>query len=243
MIRLEVEYRGNKKEIKVYNEWDVDPDEVVSDPHTITSDDIEKYFKFQDGSGWYSIIRGVNRFAVRTDLCVIRKNDYLHCAKVQYPYTNYSGSFKTEEHELVRPFNKMETRLVSRLKEGKKIKYLTKRLRVLTIRKLKEQMKKLGIDERKIANLLLNAAQKGNQKIQAIDRLAYLGGVRLEPSPNDSNKNRPLFQQINNSMTIQQQRRAKIEDIPTGNEIKKAIKDTREKEEIPVEKLQYEHEA
>lgn len=243
MIKLEVEYKKNKRGITVYNEWDVDHRKVVKNANEATKEDVGKFYKFPDGSGWYSKICGVNRYAVRTELCTVRKKDYLHCARVKYPYTNYSGAFKTEEHELVRPFNKMEKRLVNRLKRGQKIKYLTKRLRVLTIKKLQNQMQKLGIDERKIAELLLNAAKKGNQKIQAIDRLAYLGGVKLEPEPNQDSKKRPLFQQINNNMTIQQQRRAEIQHVPTGKQIKEAVEVVNEEEGVEVDKLQYEHEA
>jgi hypothetical protein len=237
MIEIEVRYKQRVKILTVYNEWDIDEKEIVG--VEATKADAGKYFKFDDGSGWYSKIVGVTPLAIRTEICIVRKDDYVHQAKVQYPQTSYSGAFKTEEHELVRPFNKPERRCVYRLMHDQPIKYLTKRIKMLTLKGLQAKLEDKGIDEEFIINLLINSASKGNEKVKSISILARIGGIELEPN-NTPNHPKALF--VQNNLTIQDQRRNRTAELPSTTLLKEMIAQTKDKIDEVVETVPFQKE-
>jgi hypothetical protein len=202
MIKVLVYLKGDHKLVSVYHRWDIDNEEDIVGIEA-TKEDIGKFFDFKDGSGWYGKIRGVNDIAIRTNMCVVRKKDYVHQSHIRFPHTNYSGVMRTEEHELVRPFTRTEKGLTGCLLKGKRLKYLSERVKMLTMKKLQEGLKDNGINEDEILDLLKNAARKGNEKIKAITILARIGGVELEAPKTVS---QPLLN-VNNNFTIQDRRR------------------------------------
>jgi len=238
MIEIEVRYKQKLKILTVYNKWDLKDDEIVG--IEATKEDKGKYFKFDDGSDWYSKILGVTPLAIRTEICIVRIADYVHQAKVQYPQTSYSGAFKTEEHELVRSFNKPEQRCVYRLMHDQPIKYLTKRIKMLTLKNLQAKLDDKGIDEAFIINLLINSASKGNEKVKSIAILARIGGVELEPH---SGPGAPKALFVQNNLTIQDQRRSQTAELPGTTSLKEMIAQTRDKLDEVVEVVDFEKEV
>jgi len=223
-MQIEVKYREKTKIVDVYHQWDIKKDEIVG--VKATKKDIGKYFEFDDGSGWFSKIIGVTPLAVRTEICIVRVADYVHMSKVQYPQTSYSGAYKTEEHDFVREFNRPEHRCVYRLMHEQPIKYLTKRIKMLTVKKLQDKLKSNGVDENFIVGLLVNAASKGNEKVKAIGMLARIGGVNLEPQLSPPGI-KGMF--VQNNLTIQNQRRNEMEELPAGTSLKAMIAQTKDK--------------
>ncbi len=236
-----MKYREKTRVLTIYHRWDIaNEDEIVGTE--ATKADIGKYFEFNDGSGWFSKVIGATPLAIRTEICIVRVDDYVHQSRVQFPQTSYSGAYKTEEHELVRPFNKPEKRCVYRLTHGQEIKYLTKRIKKMTVEKMAEAAKTLGVNEEKIIKLLLGAAEKGNEKVNAIDRLARIGGTELGRRQ-DKLPTGGLFVQQN--LTIQGQRRNpqnQIEDLPSGSELKKLIREAQTKLGDAIEDAKFERE-
>jgi len=219
MLKVEVMYRENRKIVVVYQEWDISPDEIAGEK--ITKDDIGKFYKYNDGSGWYSPILGVSNLSIRTELGVVRRDDYVHQSIVKYPGTSYSGCHRNEEHDYLRSFSVAEQHCAYRLLHDKPVKYLTKRVKMLTLKKLQEKLHNKQIDEEFIIDLLVNAASKGNEKIKAITILSRIGGVELEPPKQPAGKT-PLFLQQNNFTTIQDQRRNMME-LPNSKSLKEMI--------------------
>jgi len=225
MIQLEVTYKQNLKLIEIPHVWDIPEEQKVYDAHAITKDDKGKYYVFDDGSNWCSRIFSVSPTVVRTYLCVVRRDDYIHQAKIHYPYTSYSGVKQTEEHHLIRAYTVGERKVSDLIVSGQKdMEVMTPRVKMLTMEKLGNSMVERGLGQDFIIDSLKNAAVKGNEKIKAIKILARILGVELEPNEMGGGKGNTY-----NNLTIQDQRRQGLltterrENMPNINEIKNVV--------------------
>ncbi|HPK40434.1 MAG TPA: hypothetical protein PKZ69_02335 [Candidatus Cloacimonadota bacterium] len=221
MIKLNVTYKNQTKEVTLYNEWDIKQDEVV-DRDFITMDDQKgKYLLYDDGWNLYTRINGktIKAFSVGTGL--VKRYDYTSFSRIHLPHTNYSGARSYDEHPICRPYRRAEYLAAGTfLKTNRRVK-LTPRIRFLIKEKMVEALKKRGITEEFIVDRLIrevdNMRGRGADRLEALAMLSRTAGIELERSAMpQTTMNQPLFQQFNISGgTIQDQRRK----IPTRNEL------------------------
>ena len=216
MIEIEVAYRKTQKTVTVYNEWDVS-DNVIdcNEPDRFNIKEYrDKLVKYNDGWNLYAKIRGGTQNALITGMGILKKADYCQFSRIQYPFTNYSGSHSYDEHKLSRPYRAIETLTAGKfIKQTSKVK-LTPRIRTIVKDKLNDIAVQYGIDSDWIVTRLIREADnmrgRGADRIEAIKLLARTRGVELEKqNTNQVVMNQPLFQQFNGN--IQDERRRTIE--------------------------------
>jgi len=224
MLQILTQYNGRRKLVKVYQEWDIDGEEVVEFADC-TAADKGKLARFTDGSGWFVRVLGCSDLAVKTEAGTFRKADVVQCSKIKWPGGNYSGVPSADEHPGVRPYTRREKAFATRLINGTLgDKKVTKRIRMLTMEKLSETAEKYGVDEDWVVSKFHEMAEntRGKHAFQAVVTLARMRGVELNQTTKDDGK-RPmgLFQQNNfYAGTIQEARRR---EIPTKSDLKGMI--------------------
>jgi hypothetical protein len=225
MLIYTVRYRHKVKDVVLYHRWDLEPDQIVT-VNQADFNDKGKYLDFDDGSGLYSKILSVTKISIRTEACVVRREDIVHTCRFHYPQTAYSGFHKREEHELIRGFRPQEIRTAHRMIKGYQVKYATPRIKVLVMKKISEKLKEKGatldwaID--KLKGLAESKRGTIGDKHKVILSIMRAHGVELEGARALSNNkgNAPLLQQFN-QFNIQQNRRQN--QLPDKNEMKDII--------------------
>lgn len=212
MIVYEVKYKKKTAQVRLYNRWDVDDEEVV-DPLEITDQcQRDKYVAYTDGFDVFAKIKGRTVMAFATETGVVKRKDYCRFSRIQYPYTNYSGARSYDEHPLSRPYRRAEYLACGNfIKRNIKIK-MTPRIRKMTKDKLIGLLDDKNIDADWIVTRLIREADhmrgRGADRLEAIKILARIKGQELEkPTGTQTVMHQPLFQQFNQANTIQDQRR------------------------------------
>ena len=199
MLKLLLKYKNKEKYVTVYHRWDIDEGSIVT-RDTVNKESVGCYYEFDDGSGWYSIIRGVSDMAVRTELRVVRRNDYIHQSIPNFPGTNYSGAFKREEHKAIMPYKHQEFFYANRLIAGYNVKYITPRIKMIALEKLKQKLIDQGVNEQWIAdNLVKLFESKGTirDKLDVIKSISRIHGMEIDRPLLPSGGKAPLLQQFN----------------------------------------------
>ena len=195
MIEYEVQYKESRRTVYLYQEWDVQGSDIVG--WNCTKADVGKYIGFDDGSELYTKIVGVSDEAIRTEIGVFRRDDIVHCCVPKWPNSNYSGVLSKEEHHLVRPYSPREKGTVTRLINGENIptKFITPRIKMLTIEKMKQAAEARGVDEDYIIGKIFDGSQNPNGKNFpfCIKVLARVNDIDIENVPKDTDKALPLF--------------------------------------------------
>ncbi|MHB0929314.1 MAG: hypothetical protein ACYC3W_10535, partial [Candidatus Nanopelagicales bacterium] len=214
-----------------YNSWDVDPGDVV-EWDSCTPADKGKLIMFDDGSEWYTKILNVCDSAVKTETGTYKRADFVHCCNIKWPGGFYSGVPAKEEHPLVRAYTQFEKAMSTRMIRGSypKDKTPSKRILMLTVEKLQEQITRYGVNEEWAIAHLKKWVETGNRHAyQALSALMRIEGVELNQQTGDGGKKPvPLFQQFNQNITIQEARRQ--ETLPPPSEIRDLIRMTQPEE-------------
>ena len=225
--------RTRIRTVMLYHEWDLRDKEIVSDARAVTAADKGKFFAFNDGSGWHDEIIAANEYYVYGKCTIIRKNDIVWQCKPNCVTTNYSGVRKGEEHQHVRPYHPMEKSLSTKIINGtiSDKAYVTTRIRVLTLDRIKEKLQDKGVNEEWLVARLLREADnmrgRGSDRLEAIKILSRAEGIELEKKTQSQSLERmPIFQQINMG-TVQNQRRLMAE-VPTLDELKEMAQEIRD---------------
>jgi hypothetical protein len=231
MIEIITSYGGKRKIVKVYNSWDVNPADVVEWDSCIQADK-GKLIMFDDGSEWYTKIVGVTDTAIKTETGTYKRDDIVHCCNIKWPGGFYSGVPATEEHPFVRAYTKFEKAMSTRILRDSypKDKTPSKRILMLTMDKLKEQISRHGITEEWAVKHLKQWVESGNRHAyQALTALMRIEGIELNQQTGETgNKPAPLFQQFNQNITIQDARRQ--EALPSPSEIRSFVRMTQPEE-------------
>ncbi len=187
---------------------------------------------FDDGSEWFVKIVGASENAVKTETGTYKRADFVHCCNIKWPGGFYSGVPAKEEHPLVRSYTMFEKAMSTRMIRGSypKDKRPSKRILMLTVDKLKEQIARHGItDEWAIAHLKKWVETGNRHAYQALTALLRIEGVELNQQTGDGGKKPiPLFQQFNQNVTIQEARRQ--DKLPAPSEIRDLIRMTQPEE-------------
>ena len=219
MITLEVKYKNQATTVNLYNEWDIDKEDVIDKKIITKQSQRGKYVLYDDGWGLYGRVKGATINAYVTESGIIKRKDYCSFSRVQYPYTNYSGSRSYDEHPLSRPFRRVEyLQAGSFIKTNNRVK-LTPRIKMLVKDKIEDMLGKFNVDAEFIISKLVREADhmrgRGTDRIEAIKCLARLQGVELEKQTRAADTGpTPLFMQFN-TLSIQDQRR----QLPTAAEL------------------------
>lgn len=219
MITLEVKYKTTTKTVRLFNKWDVTDEDIV--PRDVISEDRQKdkFVLYDDGWETYGRIKGRTTKAYVTETGIIKRFDYCSFARIQYPYTNYSGARCYDEHPVCRPYRRQEYLIAGKfIKTNHKVS-LTPRIRMLIKDKMVESLHAKGITEEFIVDKLLreidNMRGRGADRLTALAMLSRTAGIELEKQTTGKvEMNNPLFQQFNMG-TIQDQRRS----IPARKEL------------------------
>ena len=195
----------------IYHIWDIPANRKIhTDVKEVKPEHVGDFFQFDDGSGWLSPILTVFPYTIRTELCVIRKQDYVHKANVHPSKVNYTGMKSSHEHFLVRKPTFKERSLARDIAKGKytPTKW-TERMKVLTIEEMQKAGKKLGVDETyfidKLKGFIEQPTGTIEGKTKALVTLGRVMGVELE-----NNKAIGSGNTFNLFNTVQQQRRNSI---------------------------------
>lgn len=223
MITLKLKYRKKEKEVTLRHRNEIDEGDILEDTGEQYSFAFvrDKWIRFEDGSELYTKVRSVTRKAFITEAGVYKRGDYYSPSRIQYPFTNYSGARRYDEHKLSRPYRRKEYLLAGQfIKTNNKVS-LTPRMRMIVKDRLNEIAEDHGIDADWIIGKLKKEAEnmrsRGADRIEAIKLLARTRGAELERQTHQVTMNQPLFQQINGG-TIQEQRR--IQKPPSRKELK-----------------------
>lgn len=178
MIWFELKYRVSTKVVKIYNSWDIAGEEVVYDWSTVSKDDKGKLIAFDDGSELYARIIGVSDTCIGTEIGKFRRDDIIHCCIPKWPNANYSGAIASEESIYVRPPSPREKGTVTRLLKGENIpsKYITPRINMLSLKRMREIAKDRGIGEEYLMDKLIAATQdvEGRNWKYGMDKVGML---------------------------------------------------------------------
>lgn len=232
MITYELYYRGHyPKKISFLHKIDLPNNaEIIYNPLNINEDSIGKYFRFNDGSKLYSKIIHIYGLRFFTESGNYHKKDAVVCAIPKRRSTNYSGVYNQDVHDLIKPYNKTEHWLASKIIKNETDKVRSKailgktRIRKLTRDKIKKELTdKFGIDADYFAQKLFDMAdKKGQHQFRALKAMAYIFGIDFEEPrhPQLPNKQQPIFAQYK-EVTVFGQDKKEPKEIP--NEEVKAI--------------------
>jgi hypothetical protein len=229
MLKYHSHNTAGKRETTYYHIWDLDPEDIVTVKDAKKADK-GKYLDFQDGSGLYSRIMNVSPKTIRTEACVIRREDIVHISHFHGRNKAYSGIYKTEEHELIRPFRPQEKKAGYNLMKGRQIKYLTPRIKVFIMKEISKKLESKGATVDWAIDRLKELAESNRgtigDKHKVILSILRAHGVELESirGLDKGNGNRPLLQQFN-QYNIQHDRRAQG-SLPDKRELTEIIEDT-----------------
>ncbi len=195
MIEYEVMYKTSIKTLRLYQEFDIGKEKVVG--WNCTKKDVGKLIGFDDGSGLYTRILGVSDLSVRTEIGAFRRADIVHCCVPKFPNTNYSGVLSKEEHPLVRKYSPREKGTVTRMLNGEEIpsKFVTPRIKMLTLERLRESADKKGVTEDFLMDIALKGVVNPNGKNTPFfwKMFATINEINVDKPADNSNKQLPLF--------------------------------------------------
>lgn len=219
-----IQYRVNTRNsdasqlATLYDEWDMQDDEKRTDWNKLTSLDIGKYIKLDDGWNTYAKISYVSSIYVRTSAGVFRKKDIIKCSIPRYEFNGYSGASDTEEHFNVRGPSKNEIAKSNQLLAGKKFKSVSQRIKMLSIQTIKDRADKNGFNEEFIADTLMDAittkdkhGKRDGQWLNALKILAAMNETNLEKPLED--KQLEGGNRFNQMVTVQDRKKIGIGKI------------------------------
>ena len=207
MLIIQTGYNGKTKTVELLHEWDIDKSQVV-DPVTCAHADKGKFIRFNDGSGWYTRLKGASDMAIKTEAGTFRRADFVICSKVKWVGGFYSGVPSQEEHPLVRPYTRRDKEFSTKFINGtlSKRNHLTPRMRMLVLDKLRTACIDAGVDETFIASRFLKwASGDGIHAFKSNLVLARICGIELEQNVQSKTPNIGKFMQVIN---INQERRS-----------------------------------
>ena len=183
MMHIRVNY-GSRSCVQVlYDIWDVDPADIVI-PRNCVSEDTGKYLLFTDGSRMLTRILGKTHRFIITEVGMFYTNDYITQCIPKVKGTMYSGLFFCDESIHLHPPSKSEIKTFKEYFSGiKPKKAISKRVEMLIISKIREELSNSGIDEAWIVERrkgeATNAKNRGADRIQALTILARAGGIEI----------------------------------------------------------------
>ncbi len=224
MIEYEVMYKTSIKTLRIYQESDVQDEEVVG--WDCMKEDVGKLIGFDDGSELYTRILGVSDLSIRTEIGAFRRADIVHCCVPKFPNTNYSGVLSKEEHPLVRKYSPREKGTVTRMLNGEDIpaKFITPRIKMLSIERLRAAADAKGVDEDFLMDIALKGVVNPNGKNTPFfwKMFATINEINVDKPADNSSKQLPLF----NGMTTAKEQEANKTVMTNLKTIKSCIKGT-----------------
>lgn len=183
MMHIRVDY-GERSHVQVlYDIWDVNPAHIVL-PRECVSEDAGKFLLFTDGSRMLTrIFAKCHRYIV-TENGLFYTNDYVTQCVPKTKGTMYSGLFFHDESLHLHPPTKKELAVYRDYFNGiMPAKSVSKRVEMLILSKIRDEMKDQGIDEEWIIDRLkseaTNKKNRGADRLQAVTMLARAGGVEI----------------------------------------------------------------
>jgi hypothetical protein len=147
------------REVIIYDSWDIDPSTAL-EFRDVTIGDEGKYVRFNDGSELFTVVIRVTPRLIYTECGIFRRADIVHsCWPKRYVMCLYDVD-EHEVHPAVKPYSMKEKKMVERFIAGEgKMTYITPRLKMLTLERLKEHANAQGMDENEILSKVVDVAR------------------------------------------------------------------------------------
>lgn len=177
MIKAKILYNDKEYSIDLYHSWDIDLSLVI-DWAKVTPEHKGFYVKFDDCNIYAKVLSATDK-VVRTNVGLFKISDVVHCCIPKYRFANYSGVVSKMEHPLVRPLNRGEKSLGTRLANGEKFKFKPSvRVVMNALEKMKARCEQRKIDENYIVDRLIEWSAGNNMvAFNSVKALASIHGV------------------------------------------------------------------
>lgn len=152
--------KTTSKELIYYHIWDIDPKDIIEEVRYAKKSDKGKYAKLDDGSELYVLIKDVTNTVIRTTAGLFRRWDLVYCSVPKDPDQSVCGIDPSDIHPLVRGYTMTERRIAKQLiQHPNEVAVLSKRVKMLTMEKIKQQCETRGIEETEIIDLIIDTAK------------------------------------------------------------------------------------
>ena len=147
------------REVILYDECDVDKSCVI-EFRNVTIGDEGKFVRFDDGSELHTIVIRVTPRVVYTECGMFRRADVVHSCCPKRAIMSLYELDDDEIHPAVKPYSMKEKKIVDRFLAGEgRMIYVTPRLKMLTLERLKERAESKGMDENEILDRVISVAK------------------------------------------------------------------------------------
>lgn len=156
MVVFQIKYFDKIKYATIYDVWDItDKKHSIVKAKDVTSKDVGKFLKLNDGSKQYVKILNFYKGRIDTSSGVYYKSEIISMVNPRIPFTEYCGAKKGEESFAIVPATFEEKMVVRELFLGRKPDCkITKRVSIMNIDEMKRYFIEKGRNENSILEKL-----------------------------------------------------------------------------------------